>query len=206
MQDAHDALTGNEGADYTGGSSVSRGGSLPSRVVRAACLDSSLYREVRHDRSATSQALLLVALVALAHGVGGIVRAFAFDWSPIEGILFGLQGELIFFFVTTLAIYLIGRFALGTTATYLEVMRPFGFSVVPGYLIVVASAASALWSGAEAMVLPVILVWRLAAGFVAVRQAMGLGKLSSAAILLAGVLLGLLAVAGGSTLLVLLVT
>lgn len=185
---------------------MSRGYSLPSRVVRAARLESSIYREVRHDRSATSQSLLLVGLVALAHGVGGIIRALAFGWSPVEGILFGLQGELIFFFVASMVIYLLGRVGLGVTATYTEVMRPFAFSVVPGYLIVVASIVSALRPGAEAVVLPVILAWRLAAGFVAVRQTMGLGKLSSAILLLAGVFLGFVAVAGGSALLVLLIT
>ncbi len=185
---------------------MSRDGSLPSRIVRAARLDSSIYREVRHDRSATSQAFLLVGLVALAHGVGGIVRALAVGWSPVESVLFGLQGELIFFFITSLAIYLVGRFALRTSTTYLEVMRPFAFSVVPGYLIVVASVVSALRPGAEATVLPVILVWRLATGFVAVRQAMGLGKIRSALILLVGVLFGFLAVAGASALLVSLVT
>jgi len=41
------------------------------RMIRAARLDSSLYGAVREDASATGQALTVVALVVLSHGVGG---------------------------------------------------------------------------------------------------------------------------------------
>jgi hypothetical protein len=48
---------------------ASRG--LLSRMLRAARLDGSLYGEVRADAGATGQALTVVALLAVAHGVGG---------------------------------------------------------------------------------------------------------------------------------------
>ena len=44
---------------------------LVNRMIRAAMLDSRLYEEVEHDRSATSQAMQVVIIVALASGIGG---------------------------------------------------------------------------------------------------------------------------------------
>ena len=43
---------------------------LVNRMIRAAMLDTSLYEEVEHDSSATSQAMQVVLIVALASGIG----------------------------------------------------------------------------------------------------------------------------------------
>ena len=51
---------------------------MTSRVVRAARLDGSLYAEVKTDAVATGEALVVVALVALAHVVGGVIRGAHF--------------------------------------------------------------------------------------------------------------------------------
>jgi len=41
----------------------------------ASLLDGSLYAQVKADAKATARALGVVRLVALAHGVGGIIPA-----------------------------------------------------------------------------------------------------------------------------------
>jgi hypothetical protein len=66
---------------------------------------------------------------------------------------------------------------------------------------VAAAAVSLPGYGAEGLLLAGIAVWRLASGFVAVRQELGLGRLRSAATLAAGVIAGAGAVAAGSGLL-----
>ena len=53
--------------------------------------------------------------------------AFGRD-SPAEGFLIGAQGEIVFWAGSSFAIYLVGRYLLGSTATYGQVLRPLGFA------------------------------------------------------------------------------
>ena len=119
---------------------ASRG--LLHRMVRAARLDGRLYGEVVADAGATRQALTVVALVALAHGVGGVIRGINFEENLVVALLFGAVGEISFFAAASGVIYLFGVRVLGGKATYAQVLRPFGFSVTPGLLILLASLVS----------------------------------------------------------------
>ncbi|MDP9380877.1 MAG: hypothetical protein M3Q29_12150 [Chloroflexota bacterium] len=188
--------------DYRGGAvgTVATRSGLPGRMVRASRLDPTLYGEVREDASTGAQAAAVVALVALAHGVGGVIRAITLGWSPVEGFVLGPAGELLFWVAASVAIYLVGRYAFRGAATYGQVARPFGFAAAPGVLILLAASASGL--GGERLLLPVIFLWRLAAGYVAVRAAFSLSRVKTAVTLLAGVATGLLAVGLGIRLLV----
>ena len=177
---------------------------LPGRLAGAARLDGAVYAELREDADATPHALWLVALLGVAHAVGGVMRGLAFGWNPWEGALFGLAGELVFFVAASSAIYLLGRFAVGGSATYGQVVRPLAFSSVPGVLVLAAAALSLVSQPVGFAVFPVIIAWRLAAGFVAVREALGLSKVRSAIAVVAGVVWGVVAVGVGSGALVLL--
>ena len=176
---------------------------LSSDLIRAARLDGNLYAEAKADTTANARAGATVALVALAHGVGGIVRAVAFERDPpLESFLIGAQSEIIFWAGAASIIYLLGRYVLGGTATYGQVLRPFGFAGVPGLLILVAALVSLFGGSAQVLVFAVLVSWRLAASFIAVRQALGMGRVKSAIALLAGVVFGLvLATIGTTTLL-----
>ncbi len=165
---------------------------LPGRLAGAARLDRAVYAELRGNTDATPQALWLVALLGVAHALGGLMRGLAFGWNPWEGALFGLAGELVFFVAASSAIYLLGRFALGGSATYGQVVRPLAFSSVPGLLVLVAAALSLVSQPAGVAVFPVIIAWRLAAGFVAVREALELSNVRSAITVVAGVDIGVL--------------
>lgn len=168
-----------------------------SDLVRAARLDGTLYEEVRANTSATGSALGIVALVALAHGAGGIVRAVAFGRDPpMEGFLIGAQGEVVFWMGSSFAIYFVGRYLLGSAATYGQVLRPLGFATVPGLLVLVAALASLV--GAQVLVFAVLVPWRLVTGFVAVERALGVGRAKSAVALLLGVVCGLVFVGLGT--------
>jgi hypothetical protein len=171
-------------------------GKLLNRMIRAARLDASLYREVGADVAATNQALAVVALVAVAHGTAGMIRTVSFGWGdPLIGSLFGVLGEIAFFSAASFVIFLLGYIVLDGKVTYAQVLRPFGFSVVPGLLIVVAALASLPEVvGNQAPVLIVLVAWRVVASYIAVWQALGLGALKSTVILLAGVLCGMGAV------------
>ena len=136
---------------------------LVGRPAGAAGLDRSVYAELAADAAATPPALWLVALLAAAHAVGGAIRGLAFGWNPWEGAAFGLQGEIVFFAVTSSAIYLLGRFALGGAASFGRAARPVAFSSVPGFLVLLAAAPSLVWQQAALAVFPSSpLAWRRA--------------------------------------------
>jgi hypothetical protein len=172
---------------------------LSSDLIRAARLDSSLYAQVKTDPTATARALVVVALVTLAHSVGGAIRATSFKRdSPLEGFLIGVYGEIVFWAVSSSVVYLVGRSVLGGTATYGQVLRLLSFAGVPGLLILVAALASLLDGGAQIFVFAVLVPWRVVASFVAVRQGLGLDRVKSSIALLVGAVCGLVMV--GTTL------
>ncbi len=192
------------GGGDPGGSAAAGATSLAGRLAGSVRLDRRVYSELAADAAATPQALWLVALLGAAHAAGGAMRGLAFGWNPWEGAAFGLQGELVFFVVASVVIHLLGRFALGGAASYGRVVRPLAFSSVPGFLVLVAAVLSLVSPPAGLAVFPAIIAWRLAAGFVAVREALGLSTARSVIAVVAGVVVGVVAVGVGSGGLVLL--
>jgi hypothetical protein len=168
--------------------------SLIRRVWRAMRLDPSVYREVGQDEGATGQAIAVVGAVALAHGLGDVLRAVLasseFDDNPATAWLFGVPAEISFWVAASMVIMGIGSL-LGARRTYPTVVRSFGFAAAPGLLIVVAALVSA--SLPPLVVLAPIAVLRLAAAFLAVRASLAWGSLRSAVTLVLAVAAGLAA-------------
>jgi hypothetical protein len=149
---------------------------LVNRMIRAAMLDPRLYEEVEHDRSATSQAVQVVIIVALASGIGGALWKLL-TLSPIDavtgligGILAAVLGWLVWAFVT----YIIGAKIFGGTATYGEMLRTLGFAQSPNVLLIFTGVLGAipLLGGLLRFAL---LIWVLLAGLIAIRQALDVG-------------------------------
>ena len=115
---------------------------------------------------------------------------------PTGGFLIGAQGEIVFWVGSSSAIYLIGRYLLGSTATYGQELRPLGFAAVPGLLIPVAALASLV--GAETLIFAALVPWRLATSLVAVDRALGVGRTRSAVAFLLGAMCGLVLVGIGT--------
>ena len=146
--------------------SNTRGGkaNMLERMIRAARLSPQLYEEVEADTGATSQAMMVVALVAVATGigatgVGGVAGLFT-------GILFGLLSWAVWAYVT----YFIGTSLFPTPetdASWGELARTTGFAQSPGLLRIL---------GFIPVIGPVIYLaaslWQLAAMVIAVRQAL----------------------------------
>ena len=61
------------------------------RMLGAARLNVDIFEEVESDRGATIQALLVVILVAIAGGVGTILKGVIFggDADLLDGLVFG---------------------------------------------------------------------------------------------------------------------
>ena len=114
-----------------------------------------------------------------------------FEANPSTAWLFGLPAEIAFWIVASSVVFLVGRI-VGGTGSYPEVVRAMGFASAPGVLIAVAAVASTLVP-APVFLVPIV-VWRLAAYFLAVQHALRLGHWRALITLLISVGAGLAAV------------
>jgi hypothetical protein len=162
------------------------------RLLGAAAFDVSTYEELEADTTATPQAALVVALVAISAAIG------ASQAGPAE-VLGRLVTELLGWLLWSGITYLIGDKLLGGTATWGELQRTIGFAQAPG-LLSALRAVPALSAAVEVMVA----LWKLFAVIVAIRQALdfGTGKALATAILgfvaYVGLALLITMLAGGS--------
>lgn len=141
-----------------------------NRSIRAATLDTSLFNEVEHDPRLTSEALTVVAAVALLGGVGSFLGGI-FSGSFV-GAVFGLIGTIIMalvgFFIWSFICFFVGtRFMEGQAADVSEVMRPLAYASAPQAL-----AFFAFIPCLGGLVALAGAIWSLVAGIVAVREAL----------------------------------
>jgi Yip1-like protein len=132
------------------------------RMVGAARLDARAYEEVEADRSATPQALAVVALASLASGIG--------LGQGLRGLVVGTLVNLAAWAIWAWLIYFIGTRWLpepDTKADAGELLRTIGFATSPGLLRVLGPVP--VLGG---LVLAVTAIWTLVAMVVAVRQAL----------------------------------
>jgi len=138
------------------------------RIYGAAALDTSVYEEVEADRTATTQALLVVILASISQGIGTALS----NWrsGPTRagvGFFEGLFQALLLWAIWSFVTYFVGTRLFGGRATYGELLRTIGFANSPNLLgiftfipILGGILSFALW------------IWALAAMIIAVRQAL----------------------------------
>jgi hypothetical protein len=138
--------------------------SFIQRMIGAAKLQAPTYEEVEHDHSATGQAALVVALAALAAGIG------ALGGGSIAALVLTAIASLLGWLIWAAIIWLIGTKLLPepqTEADIGQLLRTLGFAATPGLLRVFGFIPVL-----GPILLLVIYVWMLAATVVAVRQAL----------------------------------
>ncbi len=99
--------------------------SFQERIVGAAKLDPRAYAEIKADPNAFNQAIAVVAVSALAAGVGG------FGVGLVGGVIRGVVSWLVWAGV----IFLVGTKLLPegqTEADFNKFLRPMGFGAAPG--------------------------------------------------------------------------
>jgi hypothetical protein len=136
------------------------------RVLRAAGLDSGVYREVGADRGATSQALVVVLVAGLATGLrlGALEGAATAREVPAQ-IVLAFAGWV----VATSVAYLVCKLALRQSEPQTSwglLGRALGFAHTPVVLRVLG-----LVPGVATLVAFVVLVWQLVAILVAIHAA-----------------------------------
>ena len=138
--------------------------SMIERMIRASRLDINMFEEVEADTSATNQALLIVALVALATGIAALGTT-----GPIGlfvGVVLAIAGWALWAWI----VHLIGTKIIPSHSTHADwgqLARTLGFAQSPGifralgFIPVVGNIIFAVAS-----------IWMLVAMVVAVRQAL----------------------------------
>ena len=138
--------------------------SLPSRMIRAARGDVNTYEDVERDVNATSQAAIVVLIVAIATGIGRITS------DNVGGLIFGVIAAFVGWVVWSFVTYWVGTkiFATAETrATPGELLRTLGFARAPGVLNIIGLIPVLGW-----IIWPVTWIWSLVLGVIAIRQAL----------------------------------
>lgn len=159
---------------------MAQGGTL-DRIMGAMFLNVDTYEEVEHDSSLTGEAAVIVFLHSIAAALGS-AGIFGGLMGGVRAGIAALVGWLLWAGVT----YLIGDKLLGGTATWGELLRTLGYAHSPGLLLVLGIIPFLGW-----LVFPIVGIWMLIAGLIAIRQALDFS--TGKALLTA--LLGLIAVA-----------
>lgn len=136
---------------------------LVNKMVRAAKLDPSLYEKVESDPSAMGEAMTVVAISAVAAGVGAIRGG-------VLPALVAFIGAFVGWYIWAWLTFLIGTKMLPepqTKADLGELLRTLGFAASPGVL-----RAAAIVPVIGSLIAFLASIWMLVAMVVAVRQAL----------------------------------
>ncbi|HEV7665337.1 MAG TPA: Yip1 family protein [Chloroflexota bacterium] len=158
--------------------------SITSRMMRAARLEVPLYEEVEADTTATSQALTVVLLVAVASGLGAAIGAAITGNSSalVARLIGGVLNALIGWAVWSYVLYFVGTRFFGGTATYGELLRTLGFAESPSVLLILSFVP--VLGGILALVVG---IWTLVASFIATRQALDIDNTKTVFTIIVGV-------------------
>lgn len=135
--------------------------SLTERMIGAAMLNVATYEEVEADQTATSQAAIVVAIVAVASAIGNYFRHGG------RGIIGAVVAAFIGWLLWAGITYFVGTRLFGGTATMGEMLRTLGFAQSPGVIAILAIIPILGW-----LIMAVIALWQLVAGIIAIRQAL----------------------------------
>jgi hypothetical protein len=137
-----------------------------NRAIRVAKLDLPVYREIARDANATKEAAVVVAVVALASGIGALSDSFG---SVVVAVLGAFIGWVVFAGMT----YFFGKNIFGSPSTQVDVeslLRTQGYAQAPGVLaffgfIPVLGWIAALVGG----------IWGIVTAVVAIRETLVIG-------------------------------
>lgn len=161
-----------------------------NRMVRAAKLEPNVYEEAEHTPSLQSEAITVVALVAVLSGVGTFLDQVGTVGigNGLVGLIVGIIVSLIGFFIWAGIAYFIGTRVFGGTADYGELIRTLGYAYSPNalaLLIFIPFLGSLLaFIGS---------IWALVAGVVAIRQALDFDTTKAILTVIVGWIVGIIA-------------
>lgn len=154
------------------------------RIMGVIRLDVNTFEEIEHDESATTQAAIIVLVIAILSAIGGyfgagqvqsFMESFGGDIeggaalieaagtiSPLGSAIQAFIGVFVTWILWAGLTFLIGTNAFGGKATMGEMLRVIGFAMVPRVIGIIPCLGFIGW------------IWSLVTGFVGVRQGLDL--------------------------------
>jgi len=145
-------------------------GTMMDRVIRAVKLDPTVYREVSGDESKTTEAMIVVGLVALIGGLGTLFGPGDFRFG--SWILVGILAPTLGLGIVTGVFWLLGKM-FGGKAQFMEMFRPLGYAYAPSALGIIPIIGGVVGG-----------IWTLVCSVVAVRESEEVSTGAAAAIVL----------------------
>ena len=134
--------------------------SLVARMIGAAMLDTTVYEEVEHDQSATTQAAIVVAIVAICAAIGNYNNGSKLI---IGGIVMAFVSWILWSVLT----YFIGTKLFNGRADIGEMLRTLGFAQAPGVIAILG-----IIPFLGRLIVFAVMIWQLVTGVIAIRQAL----------------------------------
>ena len=134
-----------------------------NRIIGVFKLDVKTFEDIEHDETATGQAAIVVALVALLAGVGSGLGAQIGEGSFLKSFLFTLIWAFVGWFLWSAVSYFVGTRLFGGQATLNEMLRVIGYAQAPQLLGIIPCIGGLVGA-----------IWALIAGFIAIRQGLDL--------------------------------
>lgn len=135
------------------------------KMIRAARLDRTLYSEVEANENETTNALIVVLIVAIATGLG----AMLFAANPVGSLLSGLLRVALGWVVSSFLIYFVGTRVYNAPTTTGEVLRTLGYAQSPGVLAILGFIPVLGW-----LISLAAGIWVLVASYVGIKEALDL--------------------------------
>jgi hypothetical protein len=139
-----------------------------NRILGVLKLDSNTFEEIEHDPNATSQALSIVAIIALLTALGSGFGASLGGGSFFGNFIYSLIWAFIGWGLWSVVTYFVGTALFQGQATIEEMLRVIGFAYAPQALAIIPCIGGIIG-----------LIWTLAAGFVAVRQGLDIDNMKA---------------------------
>lgn len=139
-------------------------GDLKTRMIGASMLSVDTFEEVEADRDATTQAALVVVMVALCQAVGSWTLG---PFAAVGAAIVAFGSWLVWAGIT----YVVGDKVFKGEATWGELLRTLGFAQAPGVLFIIGVIP--FFGG---IVRLVVSLWIIVASFIAIRQALDISN------------------------------
>jgi hypothetical protein len=137
-----------------------------NRIAGVFKLDKNIFEEIKNDHQATIQAAFIVAIVSLISSLGGGINASMLHQSFFIGFFVSLVWFFFGWILWALVSHLVGSTFFGGKGSLSGMLSAIGYAYIPqalGFIPLIGIFIGWIWS--------------LLAGFVAVRQGLGLDNL-----------------------------
>jgi len=141
-----------------------------NRIIGVLTLKVVTFEEIEADETATTQAAIVVAIVAIIGGILGGATSLIVGGSFIGSFLQQLLTAFIGWFVWSYVTFFVGTSFFGGKSTSGQMLRVLGFAQAPGILVIIPVCG---WF--------VGWIWTLVCTFIAIRQGLDLDNMKALA-------------------------